>query len=804
MPDPDRRSLRKQHLQSGTGLLLILSLIYAACFNTAIASSAPVNSASELDYPPFSVVTEDGKADGFSVELMRAALAAMGRDVTFKVAPWAEIKKELEEGEIEALPLVGRSPEREEVYDFTVPYITLYGAVFVRDDEGDIEQLKDLRNHRVGVMLGDNAEEFVRRESISDHIVTTNTFEEAMKKLSSGELDAVVAQRLVGLNLIEQFELDNIKTAIAPLKGFRQDFGFAVTEGNKELLAQLNEGLLVVIADGTYAKLRSKWLGILDKYENQQIFYLQVVSGFLAVFAMLLLGMFTMQHMRNHRSLKVNEERLRMLVQNMPVICEATDNQGNILIWNQEAERATGYPAEEVIGKARVQELLYPEPAYRECVSKQLGGEYRNQETAIVAKDGEERFVAWSNISARHPVPGWSSWEIGIDVTDQKYAMRSLKQTQKYLQTLTNAIPSMLIGIDNGGLVTHMNQLAVQASPLKEEETYGMPILDVLPMLSDHADYIQKTLSEMSSQPTVRFSYFDQSELRYAELGIYPFSIDEVDMAVVRVDDVTERVRVEQIMVQTEKMMSVGGLAAGMAHEINNPLGGILQAIQNVHRRLTPGLKANEDKAKELGIEFEQLQAYLEQRGILGFIDAVGEAGKRASVIVNNMLQFSRKEIKHELIDIKELLETTVALASVDYDMKKNYDFRKINLTQDFQADLPRVKGSRGGIQQVILNLLRNSAQALNQSKTESPQINLKAYVKDGHVKIEVKDNGPGMDEKTAQRIFEPFYTTHPPGEGTGLGLSVSYFIIHEEHGGNINVESTPGNGAKFIITLNR
>ncbi|MCU7936436.1 MAG: transporter substrate-binding domain-containing protein [Candidatus Thiodiazotropha sp. (ex Dulcina madagascariensis)] len=108
------------------------------------AEQPPIRSASELKYPSFSIVREDNSADGFSVELMRAAIRAMGRDVTFEVGPWTTIKGDLEEGRLEALPLVGRTPEREPVFDFTVPYLSLYGAVFVRDDEHGIKTPEDL------------------------------------------------------------------------------------------------------------------------------------------------------------------------------------------------------------------------------------------------------------------------------------------------------------------------------------------------------------------------------------------------------------------------------------------------------------------------------------------------------------------------------------------------------------------------------------------------------------------------------------------------------------------------------------
>ena len=114
--------------------------------------AAPVHSAAEPDYPPLSVISSDGQASGFSVELLRAALAEMGMDVSFKNGVWSEIKTGLAEGRLDVLPLVGRTPEREALFDFTVPYLTLHGALFVRDNNTGIKGLADLQGRRIAAV----------------------------------------------------------------------------------------------------------------------------------------------------------------------------------------------------------------------------------------------------------------------------------------------------------------------------------------------------------------------------------------------------------------------------------------------------------------------------------------------------------------------------------------------------------------------------------------------------------------------------------------------------------------------------
>jgi PAS domain S-box-containing protein len=220
-------------------------------------SRLSIHAGAEPDYPPYSIVAADGQAGGFSIELLRAALAAVGRDVEFKTAPWALLKADLAEGRLQALPLVGRTPEREDLYDFSFPYLTMHGTLVVRDDNTDIRSLADLRDKQVAVMQGDNAHEFLRRSDTGASLVPLDSYETALRELSAGRHDAVVIQKLVAFQLMQQAGLTNL-VAVGP-QLFSQQFCFAVREGDHALLDVLNEGLALVMADGTFRRLHTKW-----------------------------------------------------------------------------------------------------------------------------------------------------------------------------------------------------------------------------------------------------------------------------------------------------------------------------------------------------------------------------------------------------------------------------------------------------------------------------------------------------------------------------------------------------------------
>ncbi|MFW6292551.1 MAG: transporter substrate-binding domain-containing protein [Spirochaetota bacterium] len=247
------------------GLLVLAALLFSA---SAVAQSpsdpATITIAAEPDYPPYSYVDEAGAPTGFAVELFRAVARAVGLDVTITTGYWAEIRADLAAGRLDALPLVGRTPEREEIFDFTVPYLSLYGGIVVRDDDERFREFDDLDGRRVAVMAGDNAEEFLRRQETDYEIRTFPTFTDALEDVAAGRSDAVVMQRLVALRILREEGLSGLRLLDKPVDEFRQDFCFAVTEGDKELLATLNEGLSLVVADGTFRRLQTEWFAPME------------------------------------------------------------------------------------------------------------------------------------------------------------------------------------------------------------------------------------------------------------------------------------------------------------------------------------------------------------------------------------------------------------------------------------------------------------------------------------------------------------------------------------------------------------
>ena len=391
------------------------------------------------------------------------------------------------------------------------------------------------------------------------------------------------------------------------------------------------------------------------------------------------------------------------------------------------------------------------------------------------------------------------------EIFDRKQAEQELLGTKSYLNSVINSLPATLIGVDARGKILNINAAAAKAAGVSIDDAIGRDVSVLFPQM---VEYLGGSASLADSHEPIerqRVPYEQNGEKKLVNVSAYPLAENIIRGMVIRVEDVTDKVRMEEMMVQTEKMMSVGGLAAGMAHEINNPLGAILQGVQNLRRRISPDLAKNVEAAKECGIELAALHAYLEKREITKFLDGIVSSGERAAKIVANMLQFSRQsESIKTSIDVHDLIEKTVELSANDYNLKKQYDFKEIEIDRKYDPAVKSVKCVVTEIEQVLLNLLKNAAQAMAMHKKEGvkPRIEIRTRLENGMAVIELEDNGPGMDEKTKKRIFEPFFTTKPVGVGTGLGLSVSYFIITEKHNGLITVESKVGVGTKFVIQL--
>ncbi len=518
------------------------------------------------------------------------------------------------------------------------------------------------------------------------------------------------------------------------------------------------------------------------------------------------------QRRKAEAELRESEAKYRSLIEGSGEGYVLVSAGGTATEVNESLCRMLGRSRDELIGRSPL-DFVVPEDrgtlaAQMASAAKSL---YRSYEIRLQHSSGGLVHAHVSATTLRNPsgaVTG--SFAFISDMTAQNLAFTELDMSLRRYRSLFEAANDAIFIVD-GMTITECNARAAMMFGATLPEIIGKTYLDLSPTIQSDGESskekAQRILKRVHAGEAASFEWTHRridGEVFETEVALSRIVLPDHTLLQAIVRDVTEKKRIQNLMVQTEKMMSVGGLAAGTAHELNNPLGIIMQAAQNLERRVSPHLAANVKAAAEAGIDMEAMKSYLRSRGITDYILAIREAGERAAHIIRSMLDFTRSgQSSRASCDLNALIDNALLLAGKDYDLRKRFDFRHIVIEKAYAQGLPEVQCAETDVIQAFLNIIKNAAQAMAEKTCgEAARIVITTSLCAGFVKASFEDNGPGLDETTRRRVFEPFFTTKAPGEGTGLGLAVAYFIIVQKHKGRISVESVPGQGARFIVEL--
>lgn len=396
------------------------------------------------------------------------------------------------------------------------------------------------------------------------------------------------------------------------------------------------------------------------------------------------------------------------------------------------------------------------------------------------------------------------------DITEHKKTENALLISEEKYKTVLESVMTGYYEVDLEGNFTLVNSALSEITGYSATELIGKNYRDVTsPDTSKRLFGIFNRIYKTGEpENNIRFRLFKKTrEIVVLEISATPMHSIEGEPTGFSgiMSDVTDKVKLEEMVIQTEKMNCIGGLAAGIAHEINNPLAGMVQTIQVIRNRLLADISKNREIAETCGFSLQELREYLELREVPKKIDVIMESGGRIADIVDNMLSFSRKgNSMYAMHSLADLLDKTLSLVASEYELKKKYNFKDIKIHKEYDETLPKIPCEGSKLQQVFFNLFKNGAQAMADNKRLGKErcFYLRTLNEGDRARIEIEDTGPGISSEEKQWIFEPFYTTKNEGEGTGLGLSISYFIITENHHGEMMVESEIGKGARFIILL--
>jgi|GEM_PF-1406237 len=361
---------------------------------------------------------------------------------------------------------------------------------------------------------------------------------------------------------------------------------------------------------------------------------------------------------------------------------------------------------------------------------------------------------------------------------------KELSVLRNYLSNIIDSMPSVIVGIDREGLITQWNNAAELRTGLSAEQIKGNPLDDLFGEILPNVDFIKEKIRNKEIFKDVYVSKVNENIQNYENITIYPLVANGVEGGVIRIDNVTREKELEARLNHKNKMDAIGQLSAGVAHDFNNMLAGILGAAQV----LQYGDETFSEKDKQL-------------------LDIIVNSATRASELTTKLLAFGRKgRVDSTPVDIHSIIGDSVNI------LKRSIDKRvEINVSTD--AKMHSVVGDNASLQNALMNLSINAAHAMPDGgnltiSTANVFLNYEYCIHSpfeiepgDFINISVKDTGTGIPEEIVGKIFDPFFTTKTEGKGTGLGLSAVYGVV-EDHHGFITVYSEVGEGTIFNIYL--
>ncbi|MDC0336016.1 PAS domain S-box protein [Pseudodesulfovibrio sp.] len=496
------------------------------------------------------------------------------------------------------------------------------------------------------------------------------------------------------------------------------------------------------------------------------------------------LGKLARSHMTMVKALQVKQEALNekmreyeLLFDNVPCIVTVQDRDYKLLEYNKESrERFNPFPG------------AYCYQAYK--------GVDEKCEICPVEKTFETGVAHCSEESRQNPDGTYSHWivhtapivdqdgnvtkamEMCLDITERKKLEEQLKESEKKYHTIFNNVPNSIFVLDNSTLnILDCNTTASYVYGYEAKELVGRPFTSLIH--PDAEDAVIGQLRGFSAINQVK-SVRKDGEPFFVDIMLAASGHSDQEYLLVSTTDITERLEAEQLLIHAGKMATLGEMATGVAHELNQPLTVIKTASNFFIKKTDAGEPIPQETLATLAKEVDS------------YVD-------RATRIINHMREFGRKvDQTMEKVDVNQAVEKAFTL------LNKQFTARGIQMHWELGENLPPVMASCDQLEQVFINLFVNARDALEEktgnSESGTPEIYVRTMCKRKKVFIEIEDNGGGIPENLIHKVFEPFFTTKKVGKGTGLGLSISYGLI-KDFGGSIHAENS-GAGALFTIKL--
>ncbi len=579
---------------------------------------------------------------------------------------------------------------------------------------------------------------------------------------------------LVALSL--EGEVRAVNRSFADLVGFtyQQIIGRQITDFLEE---GSGEGAELVRRAMPRFLERRHWSGIIQvrlKKQNSVCYYDCVAHAMTRdnkVHGLTILG-------RDITALRKNEARFTELFETLQEGIYIATADGTILDANPALVRMLGYDSKEDLLSRRVPDI-FTDHAERKSLIEEVERQPSPQgrEINLLRKDGTP-IVCLNTATVVRDTSGRVLRYQGsvLDVTARRQMERQLHKEQEFARRLVDSFPDLILVVDSSSHYTFVSPRCTEVLGYELSETATMEFggrthAEDLPiLLALFSDILAGRQTYASLEVRVRHKLGDWRRIRF---NFSPLADEtgKIEGVVLSGRDVTELKRLEEQLIQAEKLAAMGQMLAGVAHELNNPL----TAILGVTELLRDGHADEEATKRQLEITHRQ--------------------ARRAARIVQNLLEFSRPASPQKKpVDLNSIIDRTLQL--------HEHSLRRNNVEVDFrpQPDFPGVIADANQLIQVFLNLVTNAEQAIREVR-DSGRIQIRLLRIGSRISIAFQDDGVGIRPDSVQRLFDPFYTTKRPGGGTGLGLSICLSIVRE-HGGTIEAERLPAGGSAFTVYL--
>lgn len=801
-------------------LLQFIFTLQVVLLSPTAQATTPLLVDTDQGWPPYLQLDEKGNPTGFAVDLLKAVAKEEHLKLQWQVSAWDQSIKSLARGEIDIVPIMAHSNEREKKFDFSNPILTSYDSIFVRRETTGIENLRDLKHSRILVVNEGLAHHHLRESKQFHRLLLASTSEEAMKRLAAGEADCLLMSRVPGLLLIRQLGLDDVEALPLKVDFYTRIFSLAVTEGNAALINTLNRGIDKVRKNGVYDQLFDYWIASADRTEiqhrkNLEILYL-ILSGCVLTLIAGALILRVLRRMVDDRtqslqseikvrkkaetSALVNANKFRSAFQSTMQGMILCDLDGQILHANQACSEMTGYTQKELIGLKGYR--LFPLESL-EAYNKRLA---LIQKKIIIQMDDEFKIqhkngsLVWIRIFASviHSANG-DPHEVVFqiqDISQRKEDEQKISQQLYDLSFMRHTLDqhAIVTRINRHQIIETVNQRACDISGQKIDNLIGLPADEFLFDTTDKKLYssMWSSLEEGEIWQGETTREFRPGFRAWLNTTIVPHmdENDHADFFLAVSSDITQQKLVEaekgklkDRLQQAEKMESIGRLTGGIAHDFNNILASILGFTD---------------------LTLSKYRGELNNKAI-NYLEEVYSAGERARDLIGKMMDFSRtnsgeskridftQEVKKALTMLQPTLPSSIQL-NTSFPTKDNLT-TMIDPIQVHQVVMNLVINARDAISakgEIFVRVDRtNVADVICTSCAES--------LNGEYIELSVKDTGYGVSESSLEKIFDPFYTTKDIGKGTGMGLSVIHGIMHE-HGGHIQVNTNDHSGSEFKI----